>query len=282
MYYIASNWRTLRRALRRYEIGQDDVFIDFGSGMGRMVLEASRFPFKKVIGVELASQLHTIAQENMKSMQRRARCMEIELVNSDILDYDFPDDVTFVYMFNPFRGAIFQGVVEMMIRSLDRNPRTLHLIYLNPYEEPYLLSDKAVPGRWGRQERSPVPIDRSRRKPSEAALSITTRSIDQLHRPPHMRSNMAGTSARAARKHESWQGVLAARRGHGRGALACRNPSDARRSRRAGESAVHARDARSLRQAAQRAQGGAQGVRHHQSVRYAPDDRGRLPDGRTL
>ena len=128
MYYIASNWRTLRRALRRYEIGPDDVFIDIGSGMGRMVLEASRFPFKRVIGVELASKLHAIAQQNVKRMQRRARCTEIELVNTDILDYDFPDDVTFVYMFNPFRGAIFQGVAEMMIHSLDRNPRPLHLI----------------------------------------------------------------------------------------------------------------------------------------------------------
>ena len=170
VYYIASNWRTLRRALRRYEIGQDDVFIDFGSGMGRMVLEASRFPFKKVIGVELASQLHTIAQQNVKSMRRRAHCMEIELVNSDVLDYDFPDDVTFVYMFNPFRGAIFQAAVQMMIRSLDRNPRTLHLIYLNPYEEPYLLATERfrVDGevKNARLYRS---IDRGR--PSEAALS---------------------------------------------------------------------------------------------------------------
>ena len=140
VYYIASNWRTLHRVLRRYEIGPDDVFIDLGSGMGRMVLEASRFPFKKVIGVELASELHTIAQQNVKRMQRRARCMEIELVNSDILDYDFPDDVTFVYMFNPFRGAIFEATVDKVLRSLDRNPRMLYLIYLNAYEEPYLLS----------------------------------------------------------------------------------------------------------------------------------------------
>ena len=140
VYYIASNWRTLGRALQRYDIRPDDVFIDVGSGMGRMVIEASRFPFKRVIGVELASELHSIAQRNVRRARGHARCAEIELVNSDILDYDFPDDVTFIYMFNPFRGAIFRGAIDNLIRSLDRNPRTVHLIYLNPFEEPYLLS----------------------------------------------------------------------------------------------------------------------------------------------
>ena len=139
VYYIASNWHVLRRALRHYEIGPDDVFLDIGSGMGRMVLEATRYPFKRVIGVELAGELHSIAEENVRRMRRRARCGEIELVNSDILDYEVPDDVTFVYMFNPFRGSIFRTAIGSLIQSLDRNPRTVHLIYTNPYEEPYLL-----------------------------------------------------------------------------------------------------------------------------------------------
>ena len=139
VYYIASNWHVLRRALRHYEIGPDDVFIDIGSGMGRVVVEATRYPFKRVIGVELAGELHEIAEENVRRMRRRMRCAEIELVNSDILDYDMPDDVTFVYMFNPFRGAIFRAAMGNLIRSLDRNPRTVHLIYSNPFEEPYLL-----------------------------------------------------------------------------------------------------------------------------------------------
>jgi predicted RNA methylase len=139
VYYIASNWRILRQALRHYEIGSNDVFIDIGSGMGRMVLEAARYPFKRVIGVELVGELHGIAEENVRRMRRRGRCGEIELVNSDIVDYDVPDDVTFVYMFNPFRGAIFEAAIGSVIQSLDRNLRTVHVIYTNPFEEAYLL-----------------------------------------------------------------------------------------------------------------------------------------------
>ena len=42
VYYVAANWLTLRRSLHQRDIRADDVFIDLGSGMGRMVLEAAR------------------------------------------------------------------------------------------------------------------------------------------------------------------------------------------------------------------------------------------------
>ena len=140
VFYIATKWRRLSRILQRYQITPEDVFVDLGSGMGRMVLEASRFPFKRVIGVELASELHGIAEENVRRMRRSALCAQIELVNSDVVDYTFPDDVTFVYMFNPFQGAVFRHAIDNLLQSLDRNPRTVHVIYRIPVEEPYLLS----------------------------------------------------------------------------------------------------------------------------------------------
>ena len=52
------------------EIRPDDVFIDLGSGMGRMVLEAARYPFKRVIGVELVEQLHDLARANLASTRQ--------------------------------------------------------------------------------------------------------------------------------------------------------------------------------------------------------------------
>src|SRR5947199_8350478 len=101
-YYIASNWRNLRVVFRGQRIAVDDVFLDLGSGMGRMVLEAARLPFRRVIGVELAEDLHRIAEANVASYRGRLKCRNIELVHSDVLDYDIPDDVTYVYMFSPF------------------------------------------------------------------------------------------------------------------------------------------------------------------------------------
>jgi Histone methylation protein DOT1 len=64
-------WLALRRILRRSEVTEDDVFIDFGSGMGRAVFQAAaQYPFKRVIGVELSNELHTIASGT--SSRRRA------------------------------------------------------------------------------------------------------------------------------------------------------------------------------------------------------------------
>ena len=42
-------------------------FIDFGSGKGRVLLVASHYPFREVVGVEFAPELHQIAQTTSTS-----------------------------------------------------------------------------------------------------------------------------------------------------------------------------------------------------------------------
>jgi hypothetical protein len=108
------------------------------------VCEASRFPFRRVVGVELSPDLHQIAQRNVQTYRPRRRCAAVELVNSDVLDYEIPDDVTVVHMFNPFRGTIFASVVEKLLASAERAPRPLRIIYANPEEERQLLASKRL------------------------------------------------------------------------------------------------------------------------------------------
>jgi 16S rRNA G966 N2-methylase RsmD len=138
-YYVAASWRTLRRTLSRKEITRDDVFVDFGSGMGRMVLEAARFPFGRVVGIELSEQLHEIARDNVRRTRQRLRCTNIELRQTDVLEYEMPDDITVVFFNNPFLGPVFQAVVDGLVASLDRNPRQIKIIYYNPVEERMIL-----------------------------------------------------------------------------------------------------------------------------------------------
>jgi precorrin-6B methylase 2 len=141
VYYIAAPWYTLRLALSRESVTDRDAFIDLGCGMGRMVLEAAaRYPFRRVIGVELSEQLIEIARRNVAQTTRRQRSGRVELVCSDVLEYQVPDDVTVVFMNNPFRGAIFQHVVDALVRSLERNPRSMRIVYFNPAEASALES----------------------------------------------------------------------------------------------------------------------------------------------
>jgi hypothetical protein len=138
--YQPAGWLTLRRILPAAEVSEDDVFIDFGSGQGRIVLQAAlRYPFRKVVGVEISEQLTQIARENLARTAHRLRCADVSLVCADALDYRIPDDVTVAYFYNPFTGSIFSRVMEALIDSVDRVPRTVRVIYANPVEERLLL-----------------------------------------------------------------------------------------------------------------------------------------------
>jgi SAM-dependent methyltransferase len=134
LHYEPSEWRTLHRILRPDEVEPSDVFIDFGSGMGRAVFEAAQYPFKRVIGVEIAPQLNDIAQQNIDRNRHRFRAADVQLVTADATSFDVPDDVSVVYIANPFRGEIFRSVVDNVLASVDRRPRRVRLIYVYPTE----------------------------------------------------------------------------------------------------------------------------------------------------
>lgn len=144
LYYEPSSWRTLQKVLPKRAVSEDDVFIDLGSGMGRIVLRAAEYPFKRVIGVELSRELHEIAVENLEACRDRWRCGDVELVCSDVLSYDFPDDVTIVFIYNSFQGEIFDEAMRAVFDSVDRNPRHLRIFYRNPVEHERLLATGRV------------------------------------------------------------------------------------------------------------------------------------------
>jgi SAM-dependent methyltransferase len=138
--YQPVGWLKLRRILPPSAVTTDDVFLDIGSGKGRAVLLAAAYPFRRVIGVELSTQLVDITQDNLDRCRTRLRCKDVVLVNADAVEYEIPDDVTVVFMNNPVRGATFAAVVEHVLDSYDRRPRTMRIVYVNPIEEPALLS----------------------------------------------------------------------------------------------------------------------------------------------
>jgi SAM-dependent methyltransferase len=116
------------------------VFIDFGCGKGRVVFQAAMYPFRRVIGVELVPDLADVARENIRRALPKLRCKHVEIVTADVVNYEVPDDVTFVYFFDPFHGEIFSAVVAKLLASLRRRPRELTIIYFDPAEEQTLLA----------------------------------------------------------------------------------------------------------------------------------------------
>jgi len=140
VHYEPSGWLDLRRVLSPREVGPDDAFLDIGAGKGRVVLQAARYRFRRVLGVELSPTLCEIATANVAARRRRLRCQDVVIVNDDATAYRVPDDVTVVYLYNPLRGPLFEAAIERLLESLDRTPRPLRVIYRTPMEEDLLLS----------------------------------------------------------------------------------------------------------------------------------------------
>lgn len=140
-HYQPTHWLGLRRILSPREVGPQDVFLDVGSGMGRVVYQAARhYRFRRVIGVELSDHLHAIAVDNIERNRHRLRCQDVQLLCTDARAYEIPDDVTVVYVYNPFSGPVFAASLESLLASFRRNPRTIRLIYRNPIEEQRVLA----------------------------------------------------------------------------------------------------------------------------------------------
>lgn len=136
--YEPSGWRSLRRVLPTEEVSPDDVFVDLGCGKGRVILEAAQYPFRRVIGVEIAPELTAVARANVATSRDHKLC-EIELVTADVLEYELPADVTIAYMYNPFRRETFGQFATALVDALDRDPRPFRLIYNTPMEHELLM-----------------------------------------------------------------------------------------------------------------------------------------------
>lgn len=142
--YEPSGWRTLRSALRGIEIGQDDGFVDIGCGKGRVLLQASRRSFGRVLGVELLPELADQARELIDNSGRRRRCRTVEVIVADVTRWELPDDITIVYTYNVLSGESLQLMLDRLAESVQRLPRRLLFIYANPEHEEEVLAHPAL------------------------------------------------------------------------------------------------------------------------------------------
>lgn len=109
------------------------TFVDIGSGKGKVVLLASTYPFRRVVGVELYPEFHETARENLSGFpesERRARDVTLECV--DAAEYVLPDGPLVLYFFNPFPVEILERVLANVETAIDAGEREIHVIYYAP------------------------------------------------------------------------------------------------------------------------------------------------------
>jgi SAM-dependent methyltransferase len=121
-------WKLLRLA---QFVPHQDAFLEYGCGLGRVLVLASRYAYAHVIGVEASAQLCERARRNLQRARARQRCGSVAVVEADARDFPVPDNATILYFYNPFRGDTMRKVMANVAESYQRRPRPLQLLVCN-------------------------------------------------------------------------------------------------------------------------------------------------------
>jgi hypothetical protein len=128
---VYSDFRTIIRALPIDP--RNHVFLDYGAGMGRAMILAACYPFRRVLGVEIAADLTKIAKHNINCARQRLRCQNVEIITCNATRYEIPPDVTVFYFNNPFYGATLTTVLNKIHAFATSSPRPVFVVcYLPP------------------------------------------------------------------------------------------------------------------------------------------------------
>ena len=108
----------------------DATFVDVGSGRGRVLLMAAERPFRRVIGIEFAQELHQAALANIQRFPvSRLRCTDLTSLLGDAAAYEPPAGPLVVYFDNPFSHTVMSRVVGNVAASYAQSPRPMVLVY---------------------------------------------------------------------------------------------------------------------------------------------------------
>ena len=99
LHYATMNYSTIHSILDQLALGPSDRFVDVGSGKGRVLCCAARYPVKQVVGVDLSEALCQVARENARRMRGRRAPISVETSVAQNFDYSA---ATALFLFHPF------------------------------------------------------------------------------------------------------------------------------------------------------------------------------------
>lgn len=120
--YAAVPYLVLRAMLKAVPRAlRGSALIDYGCGLGRVLVVARRLGFRRVVGVELADSLVTAGRQNLHAYT------EWQIVHTDSVEFRVPDEASVFYFGNPFGGDHLRETLRGIADSLARRPRQ-HMI----------------------------------------------------------------------------------------------------------------------------------------------------------
>jgi SAM-dependent methyltransferase len=115
---------------------EDFTFLDLGAGMGRAMLLAAQYPFRKVIGVELNPTLVSVARRNLAVWRAAGRVSSpMHAIHGDAVSARIPRGPCLVFLFNPFGESVMRRLVKRLATTFANRPSQLDILYVNNEED---------------------------------------------------------------------------------------------------------------------------------------------------
>jgi len=115
------------------------TFIDLGAGMGRAVMVASEYRFRRVIGVELNPALARMARRNLTIWRKAGRAKApMSIRCADAANFAFPKGPCLAFLFNPFAAPVLRRVLTSVAETFADHPGQFDLLYVNHEHEDVL------------------------------------------------------------------------------------------------------------------------------------------------
>ena len=131
--YGGSQPSIVRAVLAKLPFREQYAFVDIGCGKGRPLAVASEFPFRRIVGIELAPELAAIARCNAEILASRhpeRRPIEIEI--GDATKPTPPGERVVYFMYHAFGEALTARLVENIEIQLRQGLQHAFLVYYNP------------------------------------------------------------------------------------------------------------------------------------------------------
>lgn len=120
-----SPYGTIREIIEYLKPNQEDVFIDYGCGTGRMIFFAANRELKKVVGVELNKEIADAAMRNYRNLKNAVT--PVEIIIADAAHFN-ADEGTIFYLYNPFGRKTVSAVIGNIKKSLTLHPRKIRIV----------------------------------------------------------------------------------------------------------------------------------------------------------
>ena len=111
----------------------DYTLVDIGCGKGRVLMLASLYEFREIVGVELNPGLARIARKNLRKwMIRTSLPAPARIIEADALAVPIPDGPVALFYFNSFERELTEKWLSRLAALAGNRTAPVDLIYIHP------------------------------------------------------------------------------------------------------------------------------------------------------